>query len=160
MSINKVPMTVQGAEKLRAELHILKTETRPRIVEAIATARAHGDLKENAEYHAARESQGFIEGRIMEIESKLSVAQVIDVTQIENTGRVIFGSTVSLIKTETNESVTYTIVGEDEADLNLNKISVTSPISRAMVGKYEGDVIELKTAEMVVLYEVVKVEHI
>ncbi len=160
MTISRVPMTMQGAKKLREELEHLKTTERPRVIQAIAEARAHGDLKENAEYHAARESQGFIEGRIMEIESKLSVAQVIDVTQIENTGRVIFGSTVSLIKTETNESVTYTIVGEDEADLNLNKISVTSPISRAMVGKYEGDVIELKTAEMVVLYEVVKVEHI
>jgi transcription elongation factor GreA len=133
---------------------------RPRIIQAIAEARAHGDLKENAEYHAARESQGFVEGRIMEIESKLSVAQIIDVTQIENTGRVIFGATVSLIKTETDEPVTYTIVGEDEADLGQNKISVTSPISRAMVGKYVGDVVELKMADSVTVYEITKVDYI
>lgn len=160
MTTNRVPMTINGAEKLREELERLKTIERPRVIQAIAEARAHGDLKENAEYHAARESQGFIEGRIMEIESKLSVAQIIDVTQIENTGRVIFGSTVSLIKTETGESLTYSIVGEDEADLSLNKISVTSPISRAMVGKYVGDVIELKTTEMVTVYEIIKVEYL
>lgn len=160
MTISRVPMTAHGAVRLREELEHLKTVERPRVIQAIAEARAHGDLKENAEYHAARESQGFIEGRIMEIESKLSVAQIIDVTQIENTGRVIFGSTVSLIKTETEEPVTYTIVGEDEADLNQNKISVTSPISRAMVGKYVGDIVELKTAEMVTVYEITKVEYI
>ncbi len=160
MTISRVPMTTQGAVKLREELEHLKGIERPRVIQAIAEARAHGDLKENAEYHAARESQGFIEGRIREIEAKLSVAQIIDVTQIENTGRVIFGATVSLIKTETEDPVTYTIVGEDEADLNLNKISVTSPISRAMVGKYVGDVIELKTADAVTVYEITKVDYL
>jgi transcription elongation factor GreA len=160
MTISRVPMTARGAEKLREELEHLKTVERPKIIQAIAEARAHGDLKENAEYHAARESQGFIEGRIMEIESKLSVAQVIDVTQIENTGRVIFGSTVSMIKTDTQEAVTYTIVGEDEADLDQKKVSVTSPISRAMVGKYVGDMVELKTAEAVTVYEITQVEYI
>ncbi len=160
MTISRVPMTALGAVKLREELEHLKTVERPRVIQAIAEARAHGDLKENAEYHAARESQGFIEGRIMEIESKLSVAQIIDVTQIENTGRVIFGSTVSLMKTETDEPVTYTIVGEDEADLNQSKVSVTSPISRAMVGKYVGDIVELKTAETVTRYEIIQVEYI
>jgi len=160
MAMNRVPMTAQGAVKLREELEHLKTVERPRVIQAIAEARAHGDLKENAEYHAARESQGFIEGRIQEIESKLSVAQVIDVTQIENAGRVIFGATVSMIKTDTEEAVMYTIVGEDEADLNENKISVTSPISRAMVGKYVGDLIELKTEERVTIYEITKVEYI
>ena len=135
MSMNRVPMTLRGAERLRQELDQLKSVERPKVIQAIAEARAHGDLKENAEYHAARESQGFIEGRIMEIEGKLSVAQIIDVTSIENTGRVIFGATVTLLKMDTQELVHYTIVGEDEADLNENKISVTSPISRAMVGK-------------------------
>ena len=160
MTMNRVPMTALGAIKLREELEHLKSVERPRIIQAIAEARAHGDLKENAEYHAARESQGFVEGRIMEIESKLSVAQIIDVTQIENTGRVIFGSTVSLIKTETEEPVTYTIVGEDEADVNQNKVSVTSPISRAMVGKYVGDVVELKMADAVTVYEIIKVDYL
>src|SRR6202045_426543 len=121
--MRKVPMTMIGAEKLRVELQHLKTVERPRITNAIAEARAHGDLKENAEYHAARESQSFSEGRIMEIESKLSIAQIIDVSGMENTGRVIFGATVSMIKEDTNEKVTYTIVGEDEADLAQNKIS-------------------------------------
>lgn len=160
MTISRVPMTARGAEKLREELEHLKSIERPKIIQAIAEARAHGDLKENAEYHAARESQGFVEGRIMEIESKLSVAQIIDVTQIENTGRVIFGSTVSMIKTDTQEAVTYTIVGEDEADLDQKKVSVTSPIARAMVGKYVGDAVELKTAENVTIYEITKVEYL
>jgi transcription elongation factor GreA len=160
MTMTRVPMTAQGAEKLRRELEHLKSVERPKVIQAIAEARAHGDLKENAEYHAARESQGFIEGRIMEIEAKLSVAQIIDVTQMENTGRVIFGATVTLSKTETNESVVYTIVGEDEADLNEAKISVTSPISRAMVGKFVGDVIEVKTLEASTAYEIIKVEYV
>jgi len=160
MTITRVPMTVRGAEKLREELERLKTVERPRIIQAIAEARAHGDLKENAEYHAAREAQSFAEGRIMEIESKLSVAQVIDVTKIDNTGRVIFGATVSLIKTDTQESVVYTIVGEDEADLKEKKISVTSPISRAMVGKHVGDSIEVQTSPTSTIYEITQVEYI
>jgi transcription elongation factor GreA len=160
MTISRVPMTAQGAEKLRIELEHLKSIERPKVIQAIAEARAHGDLKENAEYHAARESQGFIEGRIMEIESKLSVAQIIDVTQIENAGRVIFGATVSLVKAETQEIVRYTIVGEDEANLDENKISVTSPLARAMVGKYVGDAVELRTAETVTTYEITQVDYI
>lgn len=153
-------MTAQGAEKLRKELEHLKTIERPKVIKAIAEARAHGDLKENAEYHAARELQGFVEGRIIEIESKLSVAQIIDVTQMENTGRVIFGATICLIKNETQETVIYTIVGEDEADLNENKISVTSPIARAMIGKYIGDIIEVHTAETIINYEISSVEYL
>src|SRR3989338_790755 len=133
--MNKVPMTVLGAEKLREELHRLKTLERNKIINAIAEARAHGDLKENAEYHAAREQQSFVEGRILEIETKLSSAQVIDVTQMENTGRVIFGATVKL--DGGNGSLCYQIVGEDEADISLNRISVTSPVARALIGKYE-----------------------
>ncbi len=160
MTISRVPMTKLGAEQLRKELEHLKSTERPKVIQAIAEARAHGDLKENAEYHAARESQGFIEGRIQEIEAKLSVAQIIDVTQIENAGKVIFGATVSLIQTASEEAVTYTIVGEDEADLNQNKISVISPISRAMVGKYVGDRVELKTADQLVIYEITKVEYV
>src|SRR5579883_3366708 len=132
IGMQKVPMTVKGAEKLRAELQRLKQEERPRIIAAIAEAKAHGDLKENAEYHAAREQQGFIEGRILEIESKLSSAHVIDVTQIENTGRVIFGATIKLTN-GTGKSICYQIVGEDEADINNNKISVTSPVARALI---------------------------
>ncbi|HVY53637.1 MAG TPA: transcription elongation factor GreA [Gammaproteobacteria bacterium] len=158
--MTRVPMTNRGAEKLRQELDQLKTVERPKVIQAIAEARAHGDLKENAEYHAARESQGFIEGRIMEIEAKLSNAQIIDVTRMENTGRVIFGATVTLIKEDNNQTVVYTIVGEDEADLSEGKISVTSPISRSMVGKYVGDVIEVKTAENVSTYEITKVDYI
>lgn len=160
MTMPRIPMTVSGAEKLRKELEHLKTVERPKVIQAIAEARAHGDLKENAEYHAARESQGFIEGRIMEIESKLSSAQVIDVKQMENTGRVVFGTTVTLIKNKTNESVTYTIVGEDEADLSENKISVTSPIARAMIGKSVGDIVEVHAMNDVVSYEITVVDYI
>lgn len=156
----KVPMTVMGAEMLREELQRLKTVERPRIINAIAEARAHGDLKENAEYHAAREQQGFVEGRIMEIESKLSTAQIIDVTQIENTGRVIFGTTVKLTNINTSTEVSYKIVGDDEADINANKISVSSPIARAIIGKYEGDTTEVNTPDGVIEYEIIKVEYI
>lgn len=155
----QVPMTVAGAEKLREELQRLKQIERPRIINAIAEARKHGDLKENAEYHAAREQQGFTEGRIAEIEAKLSGAQIIDVTQIENTGRVIFGSTVKLTN-ETGKTLTYKIVGEDEADINLNKISVTSPVARALIGKFEGDVVAVTTPEGKTEYEIVTVEYI
>ena len=143
--MTKVPLTVRGAEKLRAELHRLKTEARPRIIEAIAEAREHGDLKENAEYHAAREQQSFIEGRIAEIESKLSNAEVIDVTTIDAGGRVVFGATVDVVDEQTGEEFTYQIVGEDEADLKQGRIAFTSPIARALIGKQAGDVVQVQT---------------
>ncbi len=158
--IKKIPMTVLGAAMLREELNRLKTVDRPRVIDAISDARAHGDLKENAEYHAAREQQSFIEGRILEIEGKLSSSQIIDVTQIANTGKVIFGTTVTLINNKTEVSVTYKIVGEDEADINMLKISVSSPIARAMIGKQVDDTIEVRTPEGVTDYDIVQVEHI
>ncbi len=158
--MNKVPMTVLGAEKLREELQRLKSVDRPRIIAAIAEARAHGDLKENAEYHAAREQQGFAEGRIIEIEGKLSVAQIIDVTQMENEGKVIFGATLSLINIDTKTEVKYQIVGEDEADIKSAKISVTSPVAKAMIGKYEGDTIKVQTPEGAISYEIITVEYL
>ncbi|OGT35138.1 MAG: transcription elongation factor GreA [Gammaproteobacteria bacterium RIFCSPHIGHO2_12_FULL_37_14] len=157
--MQKIPMTVIGAEKLRDELNRLKQTERPKIINAIAEARAHGDLKENAEYHAAREQQGFVEGRILEIESKLSSAQIIDVTRMENSGRVIFGATVKLT-TSSGGSLTYQIVGEDEADINQHRISVTSPVARALIGKYEGDSVEVKTPEGIISYEIIAVEYI
>lgn len=157
--MQRVPMTVIGAELLREELTRLKTVDRPRIINAIAEARAHGDLKENAEYHAAREQQGFAEGRIQEIESKLSVAQVIDVKQIENTGKVIFGVTVTLSH-EGSETITYQVVGEDEADIKKNKISVTSPVARALIGKFEGDEVKVITPEGVTAYTIDEVNHL
>ena len=152
-------MTKFGESSLRDEVQRLKQVERPRIVAAIAEAREHGDLKENAEYHAAREQQGFCEGRIKDIEAKLSHAQVIDVTQIENTGKVIFGVTVTLINLETEQSVTYQIVGEDEADVKNGKISVTSPIARGLIGKEEGDEVSVTTPGGVVEYEIESVEH-
>jgi len=152
--MQKSPMTVQGEKCLREELEELKTIKRPRVIEAIAEAREHGDLKENAEYHAAREEQGFIEGRIQEIESKLGSAQVIDVSQLPKTGKVVFGVTVELLNLDTDEEVSYTIVGEDEADLKQNKISFTSPIARALIGKEEGDVAVVKTPRGEVEYEI------
>lgn len=157
-AMQKTPMTTYGAEKLREELHRLKQIERPRIITAIAEARAHGDLKENAEYHAAREQQSFVEGRINQIEARLSAAQVIDVTKIEKSGRVIFGTTVTLTN-ENGEENSYQIVGEDEADIEHNKISVTSPLARALIGKYEGDSVEVNTPEGVTSYEIVEVEH-
>ncbi|MGB0225597.1 MAG: transcription elongation factor GreA [Litorivicinaceae bacterium] len=157
--MSKIPMTKSGESSLRDELQRLKQVERPRIVAAIAEAREHGDLKENAEYHAAREQQGFCEGRIKDIEAKLSHAQVIDVTQIENTGKVIFGVTVTLINLETDQSVTYQIVGEDEADVKNGKISVTSPIARGLIGKEEGDEVSVTTPGGVVEYEIDSVEH-
>ena len=157
--MQKSPMTVQGEQRLRAELEELKTIKRPRVIEAIAEAREHGDLKENAEYHAAREEQGFIEGRIQEIEGKLGNAQVIDVTTLPKTGKVVFGVTVELLNLETDEEVCYTIVGEDEADLKQNKISFTSPIARALIGKEEGDVAVVKTPRGEVEYEVSSVSY-
>jgi len=158
--MNHTPMTVRGAEKLRTELDYLKTELRPQIIEAIADAREHGDLKENAEYHAAREQQGFCEGRIQEIEGKLSNAQVIDVTKMTNNGRVIFGATVTLLKSETEEEVVYRIVGDDEADIKQNLISVNSPIARALIGKEVDDVAIVKTPAGDVEYEVLEVAYI
>jgi transcription elongation factor GreA len=156
----KFPMTVEGAEKLRLELEDLKKVQRPRIVQAIAEAREHGDLKENAEYAAAREQQSFCEGRIQEIEGKLANAQIIDVTKIPHTGKVIFGSTVTIINLETDQSVKYQIVGDDEADVKANKISVNSPIARALVGKEEGDVVVVKAPGGDVEYEIESVEHL
>ena len=158
--MNHTPMTVRGAEKLREELDYLKTELRPQIIEAIADAREHGDLKENAEYHAAREQQGFCKGRIQEIEAKLSNAQVIDVTKMTNNGRVIFGATVTLLKSETEEEVVYRIVGDDEADIKQNLISVNSPIARALIGKEVDDVAIVKTPGGDVEYEVLEVDYI
>jgi len=159
MSI-KFPMTIDGAEKLRLELEELKKVTRPRIVQAIAEAREHGDLKENAEYHAAREQQSFCEGRIQEIEGKLGNAQIIDVNAIPHTGKVIFGTTVTMHNLDTEQVVTYQIVGDDEADVKANKISVNSPIARALIGKEEGDVVVVKAPSGEVEYEIETVKHI
>ncbi len=142
---NKVPLTVRGAEKMRAELNELKTVQRPRVIQAISEAREHGDLKENAEYHAAREQQGFIEGRIKDLEGKLSNAQIIDVTQLDAGGKVVFGATVDVVDGETDEEFTYQIVGEDEADIKSGLISVTSPIARALIGKQVDDVADVAT---------------
>ncbi|MEE4245775.1 MAG: transcription elongation factor GreA [Kangiellaceae bacterium] len=157
---DRVPMTKGGAEKLREELTHLKTEARPKVIAAIAEAREHGDLKENAEYHAAREQQGFIEGRIQDIEGKLSNAQIIDVASMNNTGKVIFGTTIDLVNIETDEEVSYQIVGEDEADLKENKISVTSPIARALIGKNEGDEVVVKAPGGDIEYEIAEVKYI
>ena len=153
-------MTVGGAENLRAELKQLKTIQRPKITAAIAEAREHGDLKENAEYHAAREQQSFCEGRITEIESKLAESEIIDVTEIEASGKVIFGTTVTLYNINSEQSVTYQIVGEDEADVPSGKISVVSPISRAVMGKLEGDEVIVKAPAGDIDYEIEKVEYI
>lgn len=158
--MRKVPMTVGGAERLRAELNDLKTVQRPRIVQAIAEARAHGDLKENAEYHAAREQQSFCEGRIKEIEGKLADAEIIDISKIPNSGKVIFGATVTLYNLDNEQKVTYQVVGEDEADVKNGKISVGSPIARAMMGKSEGDEIVVKAPSGDIAYEIEKVSHL
>lgn len=158
--MNKVPMTVAGEAALRAELDQLKKVDRPRITNAIAEAREHGDLKENAEYHAAREQQSFTEGRIMEVESKLSHAQVIDVTKLPHTGKVIFGVTVDLINVESDETVVYKIVGDDEADVKKNLISVSSPIARALIGKEEGEVVTVKAPGGDIEYEIDQVQHL
>ena len=158
--MNKFPMTVSGEANLRAELDRLKRVDRPKIAQAIAEARAHGDLKENAEYHAAREQQSFAEGRVLEIEGKLGNAQVIDVTSITPTGKVIFGTTIDLLNVETNETVTYRIVGEDEADVKKKLISIGSPISRALIGKEEGDVVVVKAPGGDIEYEIDGVQHI
>lgn len=156
----RYPMTVEGEQALQRELKQLKSEARPKVIADIAEAREHGDLKENAEYHAAREQQGFIEGRIKELEAKLSNSQVIDVKTLPQTGKVLFGVTVSLLNTDTEEEVRYRIVGEDEANVKQGKISVTSPIARALIGKEEGDVVQVKTPGGDVEYEIDQVEHI
>ncbi len=154
------PMTKQGADALLEELKDLKQNQRPKVVAAIAEAREHGDLKENAEYHAAREQQGFIEGRIQDIEAKLGSAQVIDIASLPQTGKVIFGTTVTITNLDTDEEVTYQIVGDDEADVKKNKISVNSPIARALIGKGEGDDVLVKAPGGDVDYEISKVEYI
>lgn len=158
--MRKVPMTVAGAERLRAELSELKTERRPRIIQAISDAREHGDLRENAEYHAAREQQSFCEGRIKEIEGKLADAQIIDVGQLKPTGRVMFGTTVTLLNLGTDKRVVYQIVGEDEADVRAGRISVGSPISRAIMGKEIGEEIVVKAPAGDIEYEIEAVEHL
>ncbi len=155
----KVPLTVRGAELLKQELHHLKTVERPSVIQAIAEARAQGDLSENAEYDAAKERQGFIEGRIAELEGKLSNAQIIDPATIDADGRVVFGATVELEDLESGDIVTYQIVGEDEADLKLRKISVSSPISRALIGKLVGDVAEVQAPSGIREYEVLDVQY-
>ena len=158
--MNKVPMTVRGHGLLQDELKTLKGVDRPAVIKAIAEARAHGDLKENAEYHAAKDQQGFIEARIKEIEGKLSHVHVIDVTAIDARGKIVFGSTVELIDEETGKEITYKIVGEDEADIKNGLISFTSPIARALIGKNEGDVVEFNAPGGEKSYEVIEVRYV
>ncbi|WP_430458491.1 transcription elongation factor GreA [Rheinheimera sp.] len=158
--MSQIPMTVQGAQRLRDELHELKTVKRPAIIEAIADAREHGDLKENAEYHAAREAQGFCEGRIQDIEGKLANAQIIDITKLTNNGKVIFGSTVTILNLDSEEEVTYKIVGDDEADIKNNLISVNSPIARGLIGKQQDDVVNITTPSGVVEFEITDVKYL
>lgn len=154
------PMTVRGAEKLKEELRQLKTVDRPRITKAIAEARAHGDLSENAEYHAAREQQSFTEGRINAIDSALAEAQIIDVTEIDADGRIVFGATVDLLNVATDKEVTYQIVGEEEADIDEGLISVTSPIARALIGKEEGDSADVNAPSGIIEYEILAVRYV
>ena len=158
--MSKHPMTVQGAEALKAELQHLKFVARPRIVEAIATARAHGDLKENAEYHAAREQQSFNEGRIQDLEGKLSHAQIVDISKLPNNGKVVFGATVKICNVATDAELTYQIVGEDEADIKVNKISYSSPIGRGLIGKQLDDTVTVNTPGGLVEYEIIEVSYI
>lgn len=159
-TMQQIPMTVRGAEQLREELDFLKNVRRPEIIKAIAEAREHGDLKENAEYHAAREQQGFCEGRIQEIEGKLGNAQIIDVTKMLNNGKVIFGATVVLVNTDTDEEVTYRIVGDDEADIKSGLISVNSPIARGLIGKELDDTVNITTPGGVVEFDIIEVNYI
>lgn len=158
--MKQIPMTVRGAELLREELEFLKNVRRPQIIDAIAEAREHGDLKENAEYHAAREQQGFCEGRIQEIEGKLGNAQIIDITKMANNGKVIFGATVSLVNADTDEEVTYRIVGDDEANIKEGLISVNSPIARGLVGKEVDDSVSIVTPGGKVEFDIINVEYI
>jgi transcription elongation factor GreA len=157
--MKRTPMTTRGAEALRNELKKLKSEARPNVIKAIAEARAHGDLSENAEYHAAREQQGFIEGRINEIEAKLSTAEVIDTSKLTNVGKVVFGAVIELEDQDGAHRVTYQVVGEDEADIRAGRISITSPIARAVVGKSEGDVVDVAAPGGVRSYEIVAVKY-
>lgn len=158
--MNKEPMTVRGHELLQVELKKLKGSDRPAVIKAIAEAREHGDLKENAEYHAAKEQQGFIEGRIKELEGKLSHVQVIDVTEINAGGKVIFGSTIKLLDDDTEKEITYRIVGQDEADIKTGLISYTSPIARALIGKVEGDAVEFNAPDGEKSYELISVSYV
>ncbi|MEN8220094.1 MAG: transcription elongation factor GreA [Pseudomonadota bacterium] len=158
--MTKSPMTTRGAEKLREELHDLKTVARSKVIQAIAEARALGDLKENAEYHAAREQQSFIEGRIAEIEGKLSSAEIIDITKLNAGSKVVFGATVELMNVDTEEEVTYQIVGDDEADIKANLISISSPVARALIGKDEGDIAVVQAPGGKKEYEILEVKYI
>ena len=158
--MNKIPLTVKGAELLRTELHQLKTVERPKVITAIQEARAHGDLSENAEYDAAKERQSFIEGRIVEVESKLANGQIIDPAHLDADGRCVFGATVELEVVGSGEAVTYQIVGDDEADIKQNKISISSPIARALIGKYSGDVAEVKAPGGIKEYEILDVKYL
>ena len=158
--MQKIPMTVHGEKALKEELQRLKTVERPAIIQAISEARAHGDLKENAEYHAAKEQQSFLEGRIQEVEAKLSHAHVIDVTLLPNHGKVIFGATVTLTNVETEDSLRYQIVGDDEANIKLGKLSVNAPMARAVIGKSEGEIVMVQTPSGKVDYEISQVEYI
>ncbi|WP_191134728.1 transcription elongation factor GreA [Pasteurella canis] len=158
--MKQIPMTIRGAEQLRQELDFLKNTRRPEIIKAIAEAREHGDLKENAEYHAAREQQGFCEGRIQEIEGKLANSQIIDVTKIPNNGKVIFGSTVVLFNVDTEEEVSYQIVGDDEANIKEGLISVNSPIARGLVGKEIDDIVSIQTPGGKVEFEIIEVNYL
>jgi len=162
-SVKTIPMTIAGAKKLQDELHHLKTEARVKVIQAIKEARANGDLKENADYHAAKEQQGFIEGRIIELEYKLSNCQIIDVSKFNNDGKVIFGATITLAGIDNdkeNKTVIYQIVGDGESDLKIGKVSVNSPIARALIGKFEGDIINVNTPSGIIKYEIEKVEYI
>ena len=158
--MQKIPITSAGAKKLEAELRELKNVKRPEVITAIAEAREHGDLKENAEYHAAREQQSFIEGRINELESKLSLAEVIDVTKLAAGGRVVFGATVEILNLDSDETMVYEIVGDIEADIKLGKISVNSPIARALIGKEEGDTVSYDAPGGMMEYEIVEVRYL
>ncbi|OOF69618.1 transcription elongation factor GreA [Rodentibacter caecimuris] len=158
--MKQIPMTVRGAELLREELDFLKNVRRPEIIKSIAEAREHGDLKENAEYHAAREQQGFCEGRIQEIEGKLGNSQIIDITKLPNNGKVIFGATVVLLNTSTDEEVTYQIVGDDEADIKKGLISVNSPIARGLIGKELDDSVSITTPGGVVEFDIIEINYI
>ena len=158
--MSQVPITVQGAEKLTAELEELKSSSRPEVISAIAEARAHGDLKENAEYHAAREQQGLVEARIAHLENNLASAKIIDVTKITNNGKVIFGATVELLNLDTDNTLSYQLVGEDEADIKHNQISINSPIARALISKEAGDVVEVRAPGGEVEYEIISVQYI
>mgnify|MGYP003339920019 CR=1 FL=1 len=158
--MTKVLITAGGAKKLREQLHHLKTVARPRIIQEIAEARSHGDISENAEFHAAKEQQGFIEGRIADLESKLAVAQIIDPASVDAQGRVVFGATVGLRERTLDEEVTYQIVGDLEADVNESKISISSPIARALIGKYEGDVVDVQVPDGLRSYEILTVRYL